>query len=89
MCPSKVEDGEQRGWIIPIGGAEEKENNPRILERFVKLCGGSAADIVVIPTAIRLLDTGDRYEKIFTDLGVAKVSRLISIRAVIAMNPIV
>ena len=31
MCPSKVEDGEQRGWIIPIGGAEEKENNPRIL----------------------------------------------------------
>lgn len=29
MCPSKTPDGgEERGWIIPIGGAEEKENNP-------------------------------------------------------------
>jgi cyanophycinase len=76
MCPSKVEDGEQRGWIIPIGGAEEKENNPRILERFVKLCGGNTADIVVIPTASKLADTGERYEKIFTDLGVAKVEAI-------------
>ena len=57
MCPSKVEDGEQRGWIIPIGGAEEKENNPRILERFVKLCGGSAADIVVIPPLNRFRES--------------------------------
>ena len=22
MCPSKVPDGEARGWIVPIGGAE-------------------------------------------------------------------
>ena len=26
--PSKVEDGAQRGWIIPIGGAEEKQCLP-------------------------------------------------------------
>jgi cyanophycinase len=76
MCPSKTPDGEARGWIIPIGGAEEKENNPRILERFVELCGGKQADIVVIPTASRLADTGDRYEKIFGDLGVAKVESI-------------
>lgn len=76
MCPSKTPDGEERGWIIPIGGAEEKGNNPRILERFVKLCGGRAADIVVIPTASRLADTGDRYEKIFSDLGVANVESI-------------
>ncbi len=73
MCPSKVPEGEQRGWIIPIGGAEEKENDRAILARFVELCGGGEADIVVIPTASKLLDTGPRYVEIFNDLGVARV----------------
>jgi cyanophycinase len=73
MCPSKVPDGEERGWIVPIGGAEEKEDDPRILRRFVEICGGEAADIVVIPTASRLADTGLRYERIFRELGVAQV----------------
>ena len=59
--PSKVPEGEQRGWIVPIGGAENKENDPRILERFVTVSGGSQADIVVIPTASRLHETGPRY----------------------------
>jgi cyanophycinase len=72
MCPSKVPDGEERGWIVPIGGAEEKEDDPRILRRFVELCGGSSADIVVIPTASRLADTGLRYERIFQELGAAQ-----------------
>src|ERR1700722_6453213 len=38
MCASKVAAGGERGWIIPIGGAEEKENSPQILRRFVELC---------------------------------------------------
>ncbi|MGB0133450.1 cyanophycinase [Dokdonella sp.] len=76
MCPSKVADGEERGWIIPIGGAEEKENDPRILSRFVELCGGEDADIVVLPTASRMLDTGPRYEQIFRELGVSNVESL-------------
>jgi cyanophycinase len=71
--PSKVPDGEERGWIVPIGGAEEKEDDPRILRRFVALCGGEQADIVVIPTASRLADTGPRYERIFRELGAARV----------------
>ena len=74
--PSKVRDGEERGWIIPIGGAEEKENDPRILKRFVELCGGDQADIVVLPTASRLLDTGPRYEQIFRELGAARVEAI-------------
>lgn len=74
--PSKIPDGEERGWIIPIGGAEEKENDPRILRRFVALCGGDQADIVVIPTASRLADTGARYERIFAELGAAKVTAI-------------
>jgi len=76
MCPSKVADGEERGWIVPIGGAEEKEDDPRILRRFADICGGERADIVVIPTASRLADTGPRYERIFRDLGVARVDAI-------------
>ncbi|MBL0164415.1 MAG: cyanophycinase [Xanthomonadales bacterium] len=74
--PSKVRDGEVRGWIIPIGGAEQKQNDPRILKRFVELCGGSEADIVVLPTASRKADTGLRYETIFRDLGVNEVEAI-------------
>ena len=74
--PSKPVNGEQRGWIIPIGGAEDKDANPSILQRFVELCGGSEADIVVIPTASRLKDTGTRYEELFRGMGVAQVEVL-------------
>ncbi|NLB13625.1 MAG: cyanophycinase [Gammaproteobacteria bacterium] len=59
-----------------MGGAEEKEHDPRILKRFVRLCGGRDANIVVIPTASRLEDTGPRYEKIFSDIGAAHVTSL-------------
>ena len=76
MSPSKVRDGSERGWIVPIGGAEEKQNDPRILERFVDLCGGADADIVVIPTASQLADTGSRYEHIFSELGAGRVTAL-------------
>jgi cyanophycinase len=69
-------DGKERGWIIPIGGAEEKENSPQILRRFVQLAGGDAADIVVIPTASQLRDTGPRYERIFGELGAAEVTSM-------------
>ena len=72
--PSKVPDGETRGWIIPIGGAENKENDRHVLERFVRVSGGADADIVVIPTASRLHETGPRYEKIFKELGAAHVT---------------
>jgi len=70
--PAKVPDGATRGFIIPIGGAEEKDNDPDILQRFVTLCGGRDADIVVLPTASRLADTGQRYVKLFKELGAAQ-----------------
>ncbi len=77
--PSPIIEGRQRGWIIPIGGAEEKENQPEILQRFVDLCGNGEAghaDIVVIPTASRLADTGARYERIFSELGAGQVEAM-------------
>src|SRR6202790_727744 len=72
--PSKIPHGESRGWIVPIGGAENKENDRHILERFVRVSGGADADIVVIPTASRMHETGARYEQLFSDLGAAKVT---------------
>lgn len=76
MCPSRVREGGERGWIVPIGGAEHKEHDTRILSRFVELCGGAQADIVVIPTASQLADTGSRYEHIFAGLGAGRVSAI-------------
>jgi cyanophycinase len=72
--PSKIPLGASRGWIVPIGGAENKENDRPILERFIRVSGGEQADIVVIPTASRLHETGPRYEKLFQDLGAARVT---------------
>lgn len=71
--PSKPAKGEQRGWIIPIGGAEDKDTNPRILQRFVELSGGPEADIVILPTASRLKESGLNYEALFKAMGVARV----------------
>ncbi|MBS0211764.1 MAG: cyanophycinase [Proteobacteria bacterium] len=74
--PSRIPEGGQRGWIVPIGGAEDKQSRRRILRRFVELCGGEDADIVVIPTASRLPDTGSKYEDLFDRLDVHKVTAL-------------
>jgi cyanophycinase len=79
MCASKVAEGGQRGWIVPIGGAEEKDNSPAILRRFVRLAmeaGRGSADIVVVPTASQLRATGGRYERIFAELGAERVTAI-------------
>jgi cyanophycinase len=76
MCPANVEEGYQRGYIIPIGGAEDKEANPSILKKFTEISGGENARIVIIPTASRLDDTGDRYEEVFKKLGACEVSHI-------------
>ncbi len=70
MCPANDISGAQRGYIIPIGGAEEKLNNPEILDRFIDICGGKEARIGIIPTASELEDTGRNYEKLFRTIGV-------------------
>jgi cyanophycinase len=72
--PSKIPPDATRGWIVPIGGAENKENDRHILERFIRVSGGENADIVVIPTASRMHETGPRYEKLFNELGAAQVT---------------
>ena len=80
MSPSNHTNDAAAGYIIPIGGAEEKFHNPQILDRFVDICGGKAARIAIIPTASELEDTGRNYEKLFRKLGIrhARVLQLIT-----------
>jgi cyanophycinase len=65
-----------RGYIIPIGGAEDKMSGRLILKRFAELCGGASARICVIPTASQLADTGQRYTDVFRSLGVRQIDVL-------------
>lgn len=76
MSPSRPQEGRKRGFIVPIGGAEEKVGDEVILRRFVELCGGRRARIVILPTASELRDTGRRYEKLFKELRANEVSVL-------------
>lgn len=66
----------ERGYLIPIGGAEEKISDAKILRRFTSISGGEDARIVIIPTASRLKETAERYETIFEDFGVREVHSL-------------
>ncbi len=68
--PATPNSNKKRGYLIPIGGAEGKRKKDRhILEKFVGLCGGKDARILVIPTASKLDETGPSYMKIFEQLG--------------------
>lgn len=61
--------GPERGFVIPVGGAEEKIGDVAILKRFVALCGGPSARIAIIPTASERTDTGANYAELFGELG--------------------
>ncbi len=72
MSPASVPEGHTRGFIVPIGGAEDKVGDDTILKRFVELSGGRDARIIVIPTASELRDTGRRYARLFEGLRARK-----------------
>ena len=80
MSPSNNNNHSNRGYLVPIGGAEEKFDNPEILDKFVDICGGKSARIAIIPTASELKNTGRNYEKLFRKLGIrhAQVLALIT-----------
>jgi cyanophycinase len=65
-----------RGYIVPVGGAEEKIGDVTILRRFAELCGAGSCRIAIIPTASMLSETGSRYEQLFRDLGVKHAQAL-------------
>jgi len=76
MCPAPIPDHKERGFIIPIGGGEDKEKEMLIHRKFVELSGGADSDIVVVPTASQLETTGPNYNEIFRELGAGQVEFL-------------
>lgn len=62
------------GYLMPIGGAEDRTSQRHILKQFVQYAGGNAARIVVIPTASGFgVEVGTQYCTIFKELGAAQV----------------
>ena len=76
MSPALVKDNQERGFIIPIGGGEDRVKEMQIHRKFVELSGGGDADIVVVPTASQLESTGPDYNAIFRELGAGQVEFL-------------
>ena len=66
--PSKIPQGETRGWIVPIGGAENKENDRHILERFIRVALRAQVPIVPIMAA----GTDHAYRYLFRDRWIAR-----------------
>jgi cyanophycinase len=61
------------GHLVIIGGSEDKQRDMTILRRFVELCGGPAAKIVVITAASAVTDhMWETYDRAFADLGVTR-----------------
>ena len=87
MCPAKLNVPKDRGFIIPIGGGEDRVKEMQIHRRFVELSGGPDADIVVIPTASQMETTGADYNRMFRDLGAGRVEFLPIISRADCENP--
>ena len=71
MCPAKVDS--TRGFIIPVGGGEKKVSSSTILRKLVELSGGADARMVILPTASKLENAGERTARVFRELGVRHV----------------
>src|SRR5215467_6928667 len=65
------------GRMLIIGGAEDKCCGAGVLERFVGMCGGSRARVLLITTATSRPDQAlIEYERVFRKLGVSRVHEL-------------
>ena len=76
VSPARVDESDRRGYIVPVGGNEDKTGDVGILRRFLDVSGGDEARISVIPTASSQHDTGSRYERLFTRHGARRVDIL-------------
>lgn len=61
---------DNRGQLVIIGGAEDKEGDCKVLREFVRRAGGTKARIVVMTAATELpREVGENYIKVFSRLG--------------------
>ncbi|NJN58685.1 MAG: cyanophycinase [Leptolyngbyaceae cyanobacterium SL_5_9] len=69
-----MEPNQNRGQLVIIGGAEDKEGDCIILREFVRCAGGVNARIAVLTAATSLPgEVGNQYIRIFERLGVEEV----------------
>ena len=60
------------GYLLVIGGAEDKYNERRILKKFLKLAGGKRAEVLIVPVASDYPEfAADVYTQAFRNLGIA------------------
>jgi cyanophycinase len=60
------------GYLLVIGGAEDKYNERRILRKFLELAGGDKAEVLIVPVASDYPEfAADVYTQAFRNLGVA------------------
>ena len=72
-----MDDGGPPGRLLIIGGAEDRCCGAGLLERFVELCGGDQARLVLVTTASDAPEEVlDDYERVFRKLGVEHTSEL-------------
>jgi cyanophycinase len=72
-----VDDGGTPGRLLIIGGAEDRCCGAGLLERFVELCGGGDARIVLVTAATGMPDQAHAdYERVFRKLGVDQTIQL-------------
>lgn len=72
-----MEVGGSTGRLLIIGGAEDRCCGSGLLERFVGLCGGEKARIVLVTTATSMpQEVLAEYERVFRKLGVDQTSEL-------------
>jgi cyanophycinase len=65
------------GRLLIIGGAEDRCCGAGLLERFVELCGGDEARIVLVTTATGMPDQVHAdYQRVFRKLGVDRTIQL-------------
>lgn len=62
-----------RGHLVIIGGAEDKEDKCEILNRFFALSGQRKAKLAVLSTASTDPQAGEQYRRIFTEFGAEEV----------------
>ena len=66
--------------LMAIGGAVNFEE-PVIFEEFIRRAGGAKANIVILPQASSLANTGPEYSETFQKLGVKKKPASLEFRA--------
>ncbi|MEY5100600.1 MAG: hypothetical protein RJA36_3319 [Pseudomonadota bacterium] len=65
------------GRLLLVGGAEDRVGERRILRRFVELCGGPSAQILLLSAASAYPErVWQGYEPVFQGLGARRISHL-------------